>query len=177
MYKSSGQKQKYLLTLTLTWVSLKSMCFHTATYRSFLSFCDRDGRQRSIPSDPFEWREYNLLFLEGLPCGKRVRPLCPILWRCIIALPSFFICTLPFCQCMPLGCPPSPSTHKLACTRADQWFTMYLQSNTSLLIITHVMEPAMKGHLSCWDILSALLVCPFETYFTVYWRLLKDYRY
>ena len=27
------------------------MCFHTATYRSFLSFCDRDGRQRSI----FRW--------------------------------------------------------------------------------------------------------------------------
>ena len=65
------QKFKYL-------VSLKSMCFHTATYRSFLSFCDRDGRQRSIPSGPFwqiEWREYNLLFLEGLPCGKRVRPM------------------------------------------------------------------------------------------------------
>ena len=38
----------------------KSMCFHTATYRSFLSFCVRDGRQRIIPSDPFwqlEWRE------------------------------------------------------------------------------------------------------------------------
>ena len=56
------------------------MCFYTATYRyqSFLSFCDRDGRQRSIPSDPFcqiEWREYNLLFLEGLSCGKRVRPM------------------------------------------------------------------------------------------------------
>ena len=72
MYKSSRKKQKYLLTLSLTWVSLKSMCFHTATYRSFLSFCDRDGRQRSIPSGPFwqiEWREYNLLFLEGLLCG------------------------------------------------------------------------------------------------------------
>ena len=37
MYKSSGQEQKYLLPLTLTLVSLKSMCFHTATYRSFLS--------------------------------------------------------------------------------------------------------------------------------------------
>ena len=77
-YKSSGQKQKYILTLTLTGVSLKSMCFHTATYRSFLSFCDRDGRQRSIPSDPFwqiEWREWNLLFLEGLPCGNRVTPI------------------------------------------------------------------------------------------------------
>ena len=78
MYKSSGQKQKYILPLTLALVSLKSMCFHTATYRSFPSFCDRDGRQRSIPSGPFchiEWREYNLLFLEGLPCGKRIRPL------------------------------------------------------------------------------------------------------
>ena len=78
MYKSSGQNQKYILPLTLTLISLKSMCFHTATYRSFLSFCDRDGRQRSIPSDPFcqiEWREYKLLFLEGLPCGKQVRPL------------------------------------------------------------------------------------------------------
>ena len=78
MYKSSGQKKKYILPLTLTVVSHKSMCFHTATYRSFLSFCDRDGRQRSIPSGPFwqiEWREYNLLFLEGLPCGKRVRPM------------------------------------------------------------------------------------------------------
>ena len=67
MYKSSGQKQKYILTLTLTWVLPKSMCFHTATYRSFLSFCDRDGRQRSIPSGPFwqiEWRENNLLFLK-----------------------------------------------------------------------------------------------------------------
>ena len=77
-YKSSGQKQKYILPLTLTWVSLKSMWFHTATYRSFLSFCDQDGRQRSIPSGPFwqiEWREYNLLFLEGHPCGNRVHPL------------------------------------------------------------------------------------------------------
>ena len=78
-YKSSGQKQKYILTLTLTEVSLKSMCFHTATYnRSFLSFCDRDGRQRRIPSGLFwqiEWRELHLLFSERLPCGNRVRPL------------------------------------------------------------------------------------------------------
>ena len=76
-YKSSGQKQKYILSLTLTWVLPKSMCFHTATYRSFLSFCDRDGRQRSILSGPYwqiEWREWNLLFLEGLPCGNRVHP-------------------------------------------------------------------------------------------------------
>ena len=67
-----------ILTLTLTWVSLKSMCFRTATYRSFLSFCVWDGRPRSMPSDPFwqiEWREWNLLFLEGLPCGNRVRPM------------------------------------------------------------------------------------------------------
>ena len=38
----------------------KALCFHPATYWSFLSFCDRDGRQRSIPSGPFwqiEWRE------------------------------------------------------------------------------------------------------------------------
>ena len=71
-YKSNGQKQKYILTLTLTRVSIKSMCFHTATYRSFLSFCVPDGKQSSIPSGPFwqiEWREYNLLFLEDLPCG------------------------------------------------------------------------------------------------------------
>ena len=77
-YKSSGQKQKNILPLTLTWVSLKSMCLHTATYRSFLSFCDQDGRQRSIPSSLFwqiEWREWNLLFLEGIPCGNRVRPI------------------------------------------------------------------------------------------------------
>ena len=70
MYKSSGQKQKYILPLILILVLYKSMCFHTATYRSFLSFCDRDWRQRSIPWGPFwqiEWREYNLLFLEGLP--------------------------------------------------------------------------------------------------------------
>ena len=43
--KSSRKKQKNILTL--------SLCFYTATYRSFLSFCDRDGRQRSIPSGPF----------------------------------------------------------------------------------------------------------------------------
>ena len=90
MYKSSGQNQKYIIPLTLTLVSLKSMCFHTATYRSFLSFCDRDGRQRSIPSGPFwqiEWREYNLLFLECLPCGKRVRPIAPI-WPCLASTGS-----------------------------------------------------------------------------------------
>ena len=77
-YKSSGQKHKYILILTLTWVSLKSMRFHTSTYLSFLSVCDQDGRQRSIPLGPFwqiEWSEYNLLFLEGIPCDNRVRPL------------------------------------------------------------------------------------------------------
>ena len=86
MYKSSGQKQKYILPwLTLTLVSLKSMCCHTATYQSFLSFCDRDGRQRRIPSGPFcqiEWREYKRLFLEGLPCGTRVRPFIGTVHRC-----------------------------------------------------------------------------------------------
>ena len=39
MYKSSGQKHNYILTLEIDLISLKSMCFHTATYRSFLS-CD-----------------------------------------------------------------------------------------------------------------------------------------
>ena len=100
MYKSSGQKQKYILPLTLTLVSLKSMCFHTATYRSFLSFCDREGRQRSIPSGPFwqiEWREYNLLFLEGLPCGKRVRPFpiddTEVMYHCLLLIFHYTLLT------------------------------------------------------------------------------------
>ena len=54
------------------------MNVHEQFIKSWTTFHDRNGRQRSIPSGPFcqiEWREYNLLFLEGLPCGKRVCPM------------------------------------------------------------------------------------------------------
>ena len=61
MYKSNGQKHNYILTFR-NWHDFcwKTLCFHTATYQSFLSFCDWDRRERSIPSGQFwqiEWSE------------------------------------------------------------------------------------------------------------------------